>query len=349
MHTENRLAFYLTVFATVLALCVVMLGAYTRLKDAGLGCPDWPGCYGHMIAPDTAKQDLSAEKKFPGSIVNEKKAWTEMVHRYFAGTTGILILLITFLIYRNRHLSHQPLFLPLILIAIVLFQVCLGKWTVTMQLLPLVVMSHLLGGMAILSILWLLALRLKKPFAHIPPQNINHFQFWAALGLVIVSGQIFLGGWTSTNYAALICPTFPYCQGHLWPAMNFQHAFNFFMPVGTNYQGGVLGNTARVTIQMMHRLGAAFTGLYLGGLSIALILSSKTRVIKKIAFAILILLALQICLGILNVIWLLPLPIADAHNGVAGLLLLSVVTLNYALAVLGKPKNDLQFSRARFA
>jgi cytochrome c oxidase assembly protein subunit 15 len=262
MYIENKIAYRLAILATLLAFLVVMLGAYTRLKDAGLGCPDWPTCYGQIIVPDTPQRVLVASEHFPGQVIEASKAWAEMVHRYVAGTLGLLIMVIAFLVLRKRNLPNQPISLPIVLIALVIFQALLGKWTVTMRLLPVVVMSHLLGGMAILSLLWLLAMRLGNFFAN-TKKNITTktLRPWVMTGLVIVAAQIFLGGWTSANYAALICPDFPFCQGHLIPSLNFQHAFHFWMSLGPNYQGGILDNTARVTIQMMHRFGALITAV----------------------------------------------------------------------------------------
>lgn len=330
MTQKNRLAFNLAIVACVLAWCVVMLGAYTRLKDAGLGCPDWPGCYGQLIAPDTAARMLTAEKAFPGQAINETKAWTEMVHRYLAGTVGLLVFVIGILTLRNRKLLHQPIALPLFLMMFVIFQALLGKWTVTMRLLPPVVMLHLMGGMTVFVLLGLLAMMLSGAFEKHQRIEKRSYQPWAALGIVIVACQIMLGGWTSSNYAALICPDFPTCQGQIWPAMNFHGAFHFWMAIGVNYQGGVLGNSARVTIQMMHRLGGLVTLLYLSWFSCWVWLSTRSQVLKKLAKVILGLLLLQIALGISNVIWLLPLGTAVLHNGVAALLLFSLVAFNYA-------------------
>lgn len=337
MHNENNLAYRIAIIATLFALFVVMLGAYTRLKDAGLGCPDWPTCYGQIIVPDTPQRVLIAVEKFPGQVVEQGKAWAEMAHRYAVGILGLLVLTITVLVLRKRELPRQPIGLALGLIAVIIFQGLLGKWTVTMRLLPVVVMSHLLGGMTILSLLGLLAMRLGRFFENVRGMNNTQwFRPWAALGLIIVILQIFLGGWTSSNYAAMSCPDFPYCQGHLIPPLNFQHAFHFWMAIGPNYQGGLLDNTARVTIHMMHRFGALITFIYLAWLSVWLLVAAKLNVLKKIAVVVLLILCVQILLGILNVVWFLPLAVAVLHNGVAALLLLAVVSLNYGLYVASK-------------
>ncbi len=341
MQHENRLAFNLTIIATILVLFVMMLGAYTRLKDAGLGCPDWPGCYGQVIAPNSPSRVLLANEAFPNEAIDTAKAWTEMAHRYAAGTLGLLILVITILTLRKHHLHGQPIALPLALVALVIFQALLGKWTVTMRLLPVVVMTHLMCGMLIMSLLWVLAMRLGDFFHRAPSENVRVFKPWAAIAIIIVALQIFLGGWTSSNYAALICPDFPYCQGKLLPAMDLHRAFHFWMSTGPNYQGGILGNTERVTIQVMHRLGALVTVVYLCWLSAwMLIACRRAMVLKTIALVVLVLLLIQIGLGISNVIWLLPLSSAVAHNGVAALLLLALVTMNYALYKISEKYSD---------
>lgn len=338
MQRENRLAYKLALIATLLALCVVMLGAYTRLKEAGLSCPSWPNCYSQkmVIAADNSHPILLANEISANDLAQKKKAWTEMTHRYFAATLGALAIVISLLTLHNRRLPEQPLGHSLALIAVVVFQVLLGKWTVSMHLFPVVVMSHLLGGMAILTLLWLLALRLGDHFVDSGANLMHTFRPWAALGILILVAQIFLGGWTSSNYAALICPDFPFCQGKIIPALDFSQAFHW-MSIGPNYQGGVLDNIARVTIHMMHRIGAFVTGIYLLWLAAWVGIASHATVLKKIALAMIIILLAQITLGILNVVWLLPLPSAVAHNGVAALLLLSLVTLNYAL--YAKPKS----------
>lgn len=332
MYNENKIAYRIALIATFFALFVVMLGAYTRLKDAGLGCPDWPTCYGQIVVPNTPERLHIAIEKFPNQVIEQGKAWAEMAHRYAVGILGLLVLTMVLLVLRKCELPRQPNRLSLLLIALIIFQGLLGKWTVTMRLLPAVVMSHLLGGMALLSLLWLLAMRLGGYFENW--RDINYtkiFKPWAILGLLILIGQIFLGGWTSSNYAAMACPDFPYCQGKLIPLMDFHSAFHFWMTVGPNYQGGTLDNVSRVTIHMMHRFGALVTFLYWLWLSVWIVTVSKINVLKQLAAAILFILVVQICLGILNVIWSLPLTVAVLHNGIAALLLLTVVTLNYAL------------------
>jgi cytochrome c oxidase assembly protein subunit 15 len=329
MQTLNRSYFTLAGIAVVLAFCVILLGAYTRLKDAGLGCPDWPGCYGQLTVPHTTAAIQKADQLFPQTPVEPTKAWAEMVHRYFAGSLGLLIFALAVLaLIRKPNRPEQPLFIPLLLVAVVIFQAALGMWTVTLKLLPLVVIGHLLGGMTILALLWWLMLKsggLMQNNSVAAPK----LRSWSVIGLLIVAGQIFLGGWTTANYASLACHGFPACNGIMFPPMDLHSAFNFFSPIGTDYQGGVLNMATRVTIQMAHRYGALITAVYIGGLSIYLMSARQTAGLRLIGFAMMAILIVQIILGVLNVELMLPLTIAVAHNGFAALLLVSVITLVY--------------------
>jgi cytochrome c oxidase assembly protein subunit 15 len=327
---KNRYA-SLALIASILALCVVMIGAYTRLSDAGLGCPDWPGCYGHLTVPTNPSDIAGAEKHFPGMVVEAAKAWKEMIHRYVAATLGILILVLA--VWggvRKRAYPRQPLILPLFLVFLVLFQAALGMWTVTWKVLPLVVSAHLLGGLALVALLWYLHLK-TRPQNTLHPVKALGFRPWAILGICILGLQIGLGAWTSTTYSALACQDFPYCHGSLFPPLDLKQAFQLFHPIGINYEGGVLETPVRITIQMMHRYGAFFTALYLASLSIAILWRRDTEGLRATAATLLLLLIVQILLGIANVMMQLPLGIAVAHNGVAAVLLMTLVTLLYQL------------------
>lgn len=327
----DRFSFRLALFAVLLALAVVTLGAYTRLKDAGLGCPDWPGCYGHLAVPHTEDELQTAMSRFPDQPVESAKAWPEMVHRYVAGTLGLIIFGLALRGYTRRHVKAQPWRLPLLLAALVIFQALLGKWTVTLRLLPTVVMSHLLGGMTLLSLLGVLVLQHSGIGLQLRHSEISRFRPWAAVALLVVILQIALGGWTSANYAALACHDFPTCKGALIPPLNFTEAFNLFVQAGPNYQGGLLDNAARVTIHFMHRLGALITLVYVGGLALWLTFSNAAILLKRLGIALLLVLGAQVSLGIMNVVLQLPLHVAVTHNGVAAILLLLIVSLNYLL------------------
>lgn len=332
MNVTRRSWFHRLAWAALaLTLAVVVLGAYVRLSDAGLGCPDWPGCYGRLDVPDEAHQIAQANVAYPHRPVEPAKAWKEMVHRYFAGGLGLLILALAVLAWRNRASVQQPVALPFGLLALVIFQALLGMWTVTWQLKPIVVMSHLLGGLATLSLLAWLVLRQGRYGVDVVAAEDRAFRGLALLGLVLLLAQIALGGWTSANYAALSCPDFPTCQGRWWPPTDFGEAFTLWRGLGVSYEGGVLANDARVTIHLMHRLGALAVFLYLGWLSWRLMATSRSGVVRFAGLAVAALLVGQLSLGIANVLLLLPLPVAVAHNGGAALLLLALVTLNHLL------------------
>ena len=331
MLAENKSAFYFLFIACLFAFLVILLGAMTRLKDAGLGCPDWPGCYGQLTIPHQAIKRLNAP--FTGLTINPAKAWPEMVHRYAAAILVLLSFAAAVLILHQRKLAQQPVLLATLLLMLLFWQGLLGKWTVTLRLHPLVVMSHLLGGFALLSVLWLLLLRL-KPF-HIPACTSQEEKLrpWAILGLLFIILQISLGGWTSANYAAFVCTDFPMCQGQWWPPMNFSAGFHLSFNAEQNYEGGVLSTTARTAIQMSHRLGALITTSYLACLIYKLFGTRQGSLLRRIGLILLLLLIIQISLGALNVLWALPLLIAMAHNAVAALLLLSLITLNIYLTL----------------
>ncbi len=317
----------LALFTACFAFIVVVVGAYVRLEDAGLGCPDWPGCYGHLVGvPDQAHELMKAEETF-GQQVDTGRAWKEMFHRYIAGTLGLLILAIAVLAWRQRGKLRQSPLLAWSLVALVLLQAALGMWTVTLLLKPVIVTLHLLGGMATLGLLTWLALRqlsLDGPGA----PALLRLRPWAALGLLIVIVQIALGGWVSTNYAALACADFPTCHGEWLPQMDFPHAFQFVRELGVTAAGAPLPYEALTAIHWMHRVGALATLLYVGALALAVRRIPGMGVQGAVLLAILL---LQIGLGVANVIFSLPLPVAAAHNGGAALLLVTLVVINFIL------------------
>jgi len=332
MNGSRKTLFHRLAWAALtLTFGVVVLGAYVRLSDAGLGCPDWPGCYGHLDVPDLAHQIAEANAAYPHRPVDPAKAWKEMVHRYFAGALGLIVLALAALAWRRRLAPDQPVALPLGLLGLVVFQALLGMWTVTWQLKPLVVMAHLLGGLAILSLLAWLVLRQGRYGKDLAAAGGSALRGYALLGLVLLVGQIALGGWTSANYAALACPDFPTCQARWWPPMDFRDAFVLWRGLGVSYEGGVLDNEARVAIHMTHRLGALIVFLYLLWLGWRLLAGGLGRSVRIAGCCMIALLVVQVALGIANVVLYLPLPVAVAHNGGAALLLLVMVTLNHLL------------------
>lgn len=316
----------LALFATALALLVVLLGAYTRLTHAGLGCPDWPGCYGFIGVPQSAEQLAHAEQHYPQAPVEAHKGWNEMVHRYFAGSLGLLILALAIQALRRRREPGQPLKLPLLLLGLVTLQAAFGMWTVTLKLWPQVVTAHLLGGFATLSLLLLLTLRLSARWPALPELSVR-LRRLAALGLLLVIGQIALGGWVSSNYAAVACVDLPTCHGQWWPAMDFANGFHLTQHIGPNYLGGQLDSDARTAIHMTHRLGAVLVALVLLFLAWQL----KRHGQARLAALLLLALAGQISLGISNVLLQLPLAVAVAHNLGGAVLLLTLVSINYRL------------------
>lgn len=334
-HSSQRKAgFRLALFSTAVALVVIMLGAFTRLADAGLGCPDWPGCYGHLSWPKTVAEVDRANMLFPETPVDHAKTWPEMVHRYFASSLGLLTicLLGVAVVQRRKGVQDQPLRLPLFLLAFIILQGMFGMWTVTLKLWPQVVTAHLLGGFTTLSLLWLLSLRLNNQSWQMPAQLfslVRKFRPFALLGLLIVITQVFLGGWTTSNYAAVACPDLPMCHGAWLPDMDFASGFNFFQHIGPNYLGGQLDNEARIAIHFSHRMGAIVTALYLIGLVVYLWASIATPEARRMAAILLVILCVQLALGLGNIYFHFPLSVAVAHNAVGALLLLTLVTLNY--------------------
>jgi len=321
--------------ACLLAMVVVALGAFTRLVDAGLGCPDWPGCYGQVMWPNTEAEIATANSQFADAApVDTDKTWPEMVHRYFASGLGLVVI---GLLMMTRRLRLRPKKLPVFLLGLVILQGLFGMWTVTLKLWPQVVTTHLLGGFTTLALLWLLALRLARNDEVTPdktPANglLKKLRVWAALGLGVVFLQIALGGWTTSNYAALACIDFPTCHQQWLPETDFKQGFDLSQKVGPNYLGGLMDNQARTAIHLSHRLGALVVTVVLSMLVFMLwrcvALGSASR---RLAMGVAGLLAVQIGLGISNVVFALPLFVAVAHNGIGALLLLSMVTVNYYL------------------
>jgi len=296
-----RLAF----LAFLLAFVVIILGAYTRLTNAGLSCPDWPRCYGYLTPPITADEALQAAKAYPQAPLDKTRAWTEMRHRYLAGLEGILILTLIALSWCwRKELPPLAFKLTQSLIVILLGQILLGMLTVTALLKPVVVLGHLVCGFSLMSILWVIWLLTNKPTA--APLH-QRFYLWISLGLLILIMQITLGGWVSTHSAGLACVDFPYCNGSLLPTLQWKAL-----------------HTDLITMHMLHRLGALVTFIYLSLLGLFLSLRSASR---RFGLLLLGLLSTQILLGILNILWLRPVSIALPHHAVAALLLLTLLAI----------------------
>jgi cytochrome c oxidase assembly protein subunit 15 len=356
----------LALLAAVFAFGVVMFGAFVRLSNAGLSCPDWPTCYGKVSWPEQQHEITQANQAFPDRPYETHKAWREQVHRFLAGTLGTLVLVLALiaswrrpwaryvviagaifaaagvsLYIRGEHhwslwLSMFAIGLPLIAaiglkrpgawrisvlaLSVVIFQAMLGMWTVTLLLKPIVVMGHLLGGITTFALLAYAALRFAGVGAS--DDRLAGLRKAVVLGIVLLLAQIALGGWTSSNYAALACGTdFPKCLGQWAPPTDFREGFVLWRGIGVNYEGGVLDMAARSAIQIAHRIGALVVFCYLAWLSHRL----SRRGLRGQGLAIAVVLVTQVLLGISNVHFGLPLPVATAHNGVAALLLFTLL------------------------
>lgn len=382
--TTHRHLHRLAWLACALAFCVIVFGAFVRLSNAGLSCPDWPTCYGRAAWP-TAPADIFNHAATEIRPLDATKAWREQVHRMLAGTLGVLVLLLALLAARQRAYGivrvavaavavavSIPLYMrgmhdyavlsaaagellllgnalqwslgrsggagaggdgiarvsPLpaiasLTLAVIVFQALLGMWTVTWLLKPIVVMGHLLGGMATFALLAWLAWRATDRPVRVPDSSL--LRKLLAAGLVLLVVQIALGGWTSSNYAALSCGTdFPKCVGQWWPPHDFREGFVLWRGIGVDYEGGVLDGAARIAIHMTHRMMAGVVFLYLGWLAIRLLRSPGLRGFGGLLG---VLLLAQVSLGIANVHFALPLKVAVLHNAGAALLLFVLVTL----------------------
>ncbi|MEQ1775295.1 MAG: COX15/CtaA family protein [Burkholderiales bacterium] len=320
-------------FTLLFTFVVVVVGAFVRLTDAGLGCPDWPGCYG-QATPKRAADAIAKAVVEQGGVhgpVSMQKAWHEMFHRYLAGTLGLLILSITVMAWVQRQRLAQSPWLASALLLLVIFQAALGMWTVTMLLKPVIVTMHLLGGMATLALLTWLAMQQMQLFR--PEGGAAKLRPWAMLGLALLVAQIALGGWVSTNYAALACIDLPTCHGEWMPKMDFQHGFQLLRELGQTAAGDKLSYDALTAIHWTHRVGALVVATYLAWLVWR---AARVSGLRVIAIAIGVLLMIQVLLGAGNILTGLKLAVAVAHNAGAALLLVALVVLNFALSV--RPK-----------
>lgn len=320
--------------AAILALVVIVMGAWVRLSDAGLGCPDWPGCYGSLVVPETEAHVGEEHRALLERPLDTGKAWKEMIHRYAASTLGLIIIFIALFAWLNRRKPEQPVAAPLFLLALVIFQGLLGMWTVTLLVKPLIVVAHLLGGMGTLALCFWLILQTRRHKTEQIGTGPRRASALAAAGLVVLIGQIALGGWTSSNYAALACPDLPTCHGQWWPDnADFSEGFVLWRGLGVDYEFGVLDAPSRVAIHFAHRIGAIITLLFLAHISMFYWRRGKTQASRHAGVIVFTMLTLQFILG-LSVVWFgVPLAVASAHNGVAALLLLSMVNLNHHVSL----------------
>ncbi|HXE77419.1 MAG TPA: COX15/CtaA family protein [Rhodanobacter sp.] len=366
---DPRLLRGLSWVATAFALGLIMFGGFVRLSNAGLSCPDWPTCYGEVTWPEHAHEIARADAAFPDRPFETHKAWREQVHRFLAGTLGVMVLVMALLAaWRPRlaragvllsavfaaiavglymggehiwssALAAGALALPLLValglqrpaawrisvltLAVIIFQAMLGMWTVTLLLKPVVVMGHLLGGMATFGLLAYAALRLASVGA--PDDRYASLRRLTGIGIVLLVAQIALGGWTSSNYAALACGygpgAFPQCLGQWLPPTDFHQGFVLWRGIGVNYEGGVLDMAARTAIQMAHRFGALVVFCYVAVLAI----HTAARGLRGYGICMALALVGQVLLGISNVYFGLPLAVATAHTGVAAVLLFSML------------------------
>ena len=320
----NQTIHKLAMIAAIIAFCVIVLGAWVRLSHAGLGCPDWPGCYGQLTWPDAVQEIETANRAFPERPFESSKAWREMVHRYLAGGLMVLVLLIWWKCWRGPRFNHQFRVLTTILLILIIFQALLGMWTVTLKLKPIIVMAHLLGGMTSFSLILWLMFSNRRQYADKPSMRVRRMRGPIITGIMVLAMQIALGGWTSANYAALACPDVPMCTGQWWPETNFREGFVLWREVGVDYEGGVLDQPSRVAIHLTHRIGAVVT------LFVLLTLAYRATRIPRLRTGGQVLMSLvlaQFTIGILNVVLYLPLPNAVAHNAGAALLLATLLGL----------------------
>jgi len=320
----NRTIHKLAMIAAIIAFCVIVLGAWVRLSHAGLGCPDWPGCYGQLTWPEAAQEIETANQAFPERPYESNKAWREMVHRYLAGTLMLLVFAIGWKTWRDPQSRRQFKYLATVLMLLIIFQALLGMWTVTLKLKPFIVMAHLLGGLTSFSLILWLMFSSRRQHADKPNIKVRKMRGAIITAVLILAMQIALGGWTSANYAALACPDVPMCTGQWWPETNFQEGFVLWREIGVNYEGGLLDQPSRVAIHLSHRIGAVITLLVLIVLAFRLIKIPRLRTGGQV---LMILVLAQFTLGILNVALYLPLPNAVAHNAGAALLLATLLGL----------------------
>ncbi len=327
----------------VLTLVVIMLGAYTRLSDAGLGCPDWPGCYGHLSVPHHEDDLARANLNFPERAVEHEKAWLEMIHRYFAGSLGILIFVIAVIVSRSERVNA---FIPITLCLLVIGQALLGMWTVTLKLMPVIVMLHLLGGFTLLALQAVFYCQLKAQGSIYFPPSTSKVRLFSLFAFIVVFLQVLLGGWTSSNYAALMCTTLPICEGDWVSYLSWKEAFSFWQTGFETYEFGVLEYPARMTIHVSHRIGAIVTALVVASYC-AMLIKQDSHYLRASGIWIGFVLVCQIMLGVSNVLFQLPIYVAVAHN-LGAAIMLSLICVSQFYLWQGKSKWSPQVKGVRY-
>ncbi|MCG9759156.1 MULTISPECIES: COX15/CtaA family protein [Pseudoalteromonas] len=327
----SKVRIKVAVFTCFVAITVVTLGAFTRLSDAGLGCPDWPGCYGFLTVPNESHELSAAKDNFPHLDVEEEKAWIEMIHRYFASFLGLLILVLACVKLFSKRETEGPSRHYYLLLLLVLFQGALGMWTVTMNLQPVIVMGHLLGGFSILALLVLLVLRLKYNTITASVTKLTYRLCYVALGVLII--QIALGGWLAANYAAPHCTGLPLCdnlQLFSWQSL-------LTLPeASATYEFGVLPFESRVSIHFIHRVWAVTTVLMLLAACWPLLKVSQNQILRRSALVVLALVSIQVLVGAAIVHFQFPLLLTLFHNFMAAMVLLAMVRLCFFISLAQK-------------
>ncbi|WP_104025405.1 COX15/CtaA family protein [Vibrio hyugaensis] len=330
-------------FSIGLTMLVIMLGAYTRLADAGLGCPDWPGCYGQLLVPQSEADVSKANALFPERVVEQDKAWLEMIHRYFAGSLGIVILIMAIAAVRIDRVNAT---IPLLLCLLVIGQAALGMWTVTLKLMPVIVMLHLLGGFTLLALQALFYCQLQSRNSLYFSPSSKTVRTFSLIAFGVVLAQVLLGGWTSSNYAALMCTALPICEGEWTHYLSWKEAFSFWQSGFDNYEFGVLDYPARMTIHVSHRIGAIITASVVLVYCI-LLLRQDSHHSQRLGVWIGLALVCQILLGVSNVVFQLPIYVAVAHN-LGAAVMLSLICVSQFYLWQGKARWSHQAKGVRY-
>ncbi len=338
--TKSVKFFRMALSATFFAYAAVLFGSYVRYSDAGLGCPDWPGCYGKLFAPMTA-QDYQRARQLENEIktaaptadLGGHRAWHEVVQRYLGGALGLILIRMAWLGWQlKKRRRRQQWIIPLVTMLTVFGTVTLGALAFDLRLKPLVMMIQILGGFTVLALLWWIVMREQRFWKSLSTSAITRaVRPWTLIGIAIAGCQITLGAWSMVNYAGLACPDFPMCQGVYWPNMDILQGLAPWRAAGLEYDSASLSLPAETAIHMAHRLGALIALLYIGWLSLHVLRVGIEGNLCRYGLLVLIMLLSTTALGVMTVVTHLPLAVAVAHSGVAVLLLLSLVTLYHVV------------------